>query len=152
MFEKFKKDIQSFIQECVNVDDTPHRIAFAFSLGVFIGILPFAGVIAAIAIAMYFKLNKPAIVLGSVITNTWLGFIVLAISIQWACYILKVDFNLVKIKIEGLFKNFHWEALNDPYFTQIMGAVVLWYLILSLVLSFLSYFVCLAVIYFKKSR
>lgn len=152
MINQIKKYIKSFYEEFVLLNDTPHRIAFGFGIGVLLGILPFTGVIAAVAVAWYFKLNKPAAVLGSMITNTWLGFVVLGMSIHLSCIVLGVKFSHIQEKFEALLKNFQWDTLKDPYILKIVTAVIVGYFILSVVLSVLSYFVCLSIIYFKKPR
>jgi uncharacterized protein (DUF2062 family) len=56
-----------------HVNDTPHRIAVAFSCGVFWGISPFVGLhtIGAFAFAWLFRLNKLVAIVGVYITNPW---------------------------------------------------------------------------------
>jgi len=56
-----------------SVKGTPRKIAFAFSLGVFIGISPFLGLhtLMAIAFASIFRLNKLVTLAGAFVTNPW---------------------------------------------------------------------------------
>lgn len=65
----FRKKIKSVFK----VQDTPHRIALAFALGVFMGISPFLGLhyIGAFAIAWLFRLNKLVAVVGVSVNNPW---------------------------------------------------------------------------------
>lgn len=55
------------------VQDTPHRIALAFALGVFMGISPFLGLhyIGAFAIAWLLRLNKLVALVGVSVNNPW---------------------------------------------------------------------------------
>jgi uncharacterized protein (DUF2062 family) len=63
--DKFKSIFQ--------VRDTPHRIAMAFAIGVFMGISPFLGLhyIGAFFIAWLFKLNKLVAMVGVSVNNPW---------------------------------------------------------------------------------
>jgi len=55
------------------VKDTPHRIAMAFALGVFMGISPLVGLhfIGAFFLAWIFRLNKLVTLIGASINNPW---------------------------------------------------------------------------------
>ncbi|MBI4313464.1 MAG: DUF2062 domain-containing protein [Candidatus Omnitrophica bacterium] len=52
-----------------NFKEPPHRLAFAFSLGVFLGVMPGTGAIAAGACAAFLKLNVPVAVAGALVSN-----------------------------------------------------------------------------------
>ncbi len=69
-----------------SVKDTPKKIAFAFAVGIFIGISPFLGLhtLMAIAFASILRLNKLVTLAGAFVTNpltiipiysfaTWMG-------------------------------------------------------------------------------
>ena len=146
MINAIKKVCNSFYQQFILANDSPHRIAFAFSLGVFLGILPFTGVLAAVALAYFFRLNKAAAVLGSVLANPWVGLIVLGIAFNASCLFLNLSASDIQLKFQNLSKGFHWGSLIDPSILKILGVVALGYLIVSILLSFLAYGVCWAVI------
>lgn len=65
----FRDKFKSIFQ----VKDTPHRIAMAFAIGVFMGISPFLGLhyIGAFFIAWLFKLNKLVAMVGVSVNNPW---------------------------------------------------------------------------------
>jgi len=56
-----------------NVKDTPHRIALAFALGVFMGVSPFIGLhyIGGFLFAWLFRLNKLVTLIGVSVNNPW---------------------------------------------------------------------------------
>ncbi len=145
-----KKTFKSFYQELVLTNDSPQSIALGFGLGVFLGILPFTGVVAAMAMAWFFRLNKTAAILGSVLTNTWLGFVVLGISIDLSCRVLRLNDYDIQIKFQQLVKDFRWANFMDVSIVKLIGAVALGYLIVSIFLSLLAYGVCLGAIYYKR--
>jgi uncharacterized protein (DUF2062 family) len=55
------------------INETPHRIAIAFAIGIFIGMSPLLGVhtILGLAVAWQFKLNKFVTLIGVYVTNPW---------------------------------------------------------------------------------
>ena len=53
----------------ISFQGTPHQLALAFGLGVFLGIIPGTGAIAAAAMAALFRLNLPVMVAGALLTN-----------------------------------------------------------------------------------
>lgn len=55
------------------IKDTPHRIALAFALGVFMGISPLLGLhyIGGIALAWLFRLSRLVAIVGVSVNNPW---------------------------------------------------------------------------------
>ena len=150
MLDRLKKYLQDLYLETVQSKDSPQRIALSFGIGVFLGILPFTGVLAAIAVAWYFKLNKAGAIIGSVITNTWLGFVVLGASIHLSCLFLGVNANDIQQKFHYIIKNLHWESLKDAFILKILLAVTIGYVLLSIFLSLIAYLFCWAFFCFKR--
>lgn len=60
-------------REVLKVKDSPHRIALAFALGVFMGISPLLGFhyIGGIFLAWLFRLNKLVAIVGVSVNNPW---------------------------------------------------------------------------------
>ena len=65
--------IRDKFREILKVQDTPHRIAIAFALGVFMGISPLLGLhtIGAFFIAWLLRLNRLVAIVGVYVTNPW---------------------------------------------------------------------------------
>ncbi len=61
------------IREMALIDEPPSRIAWAFAIGVFIGMSAFLGVhtVMGLIVAQVFRLNKLAMMVGVYITNPW---------------------------------------------------------------------------------
>ena len=49
----------------------PERVARGFAIGLFIGMLPGTGLLAALAVAFIGRLHKPSVVLGALVNNPW---------------------------------------------------------------------------------
>ena len=60
-------------QVLFHVEDSPHRIALSFGLGIFIAFSPLLGLHTAMAlgIAIAFRLSKAAIIVGIYVNNPW---------------------------------------------------------------------------------
>lgn len=61
------------IRDVIKLKESPHRIALAFSTGVFIGISPLVGLhtILGVTVAWLSRLNTFAIMTGVYVTNPW---------------------------------------------------------------------------------
>ena len=61
------------VQILLYVEDTPHRTALAFAIGVFIAFFPILGIhtALALAIAFLFRLGRGPILVGAYINNPW---------------------------------------------------------------------------------
>ena len=65
--------IKQQFRQLLHLNDTPHRIAVAFALGVYIAFFPLIGfhTILVFLIAWLFRLNTIALLLGSLLVNPW---------------------------------------------------------------------------------
>jgi uncharacterized protein (DUF2062 family) len=65
--------IRQQLQVLLHVEDSPHRIALAFGIGVWIAFFPVLGIHTgmALAIAFAFRLSRVAILLGTWVNNPW---------------------------------------------------------------------------------
>ena len=57
------------LRKLLRADDSPHRLALAFALGVLLGILPGTGAVMAAGLATALRLNIPLAVAGAMLTN-----------------------------------------------------------------------------------
>lgn len=65
----FRDKFRSIFQ----IKESPHRIALAFAMGVFMGISPLLGLhyIGGVLLAMLFRLNKLVAIIGISVNNPW---------------------------------------------------------------------------------
>lgn len=68
-----KKYLRDRIRELMKLDDPPHRLAFAFGLGVFIAFSPWLGlhILSAIFFAWLFRVSKFVVLTASFVNNPW---------------------------------------------------------------------------------
>ena len=80
-------------QVLFHVDDSPSRVALAFALGVFIAFFPILGIHTgmAIAIALAFRLNKVALLVGAWVNNPWTVAPMYSAGALFGCFLLGVS-------------------------------------------------------------
>jgi uncharacterized protein (DUF2062 family) len=64
---------RAIVSQVLLVDDTPHRLALAFALGVFLGMSPLIGLhtVLALLLAWAFRLNRLVTLSGAFVNNPW---------------------------------------------------------------------------------
>ena len=71
MIQRLKLRARKFISLLLNEGLDPYRAAAAAFLGIFIGVMPIYGfhALAAVGVALLFRLNKPLTLAGTLISN-----------------------------------------------------------------------------------
>ncbi|MFZ0956721.1 MAG: DUF2062 domain-containing protein [Candidatus Sulfotelmatobacter sp.] len=117
----FQARVRQFATVLLKEDLTPGRAAAAVFLGLFIGIVPIYGfqLLAAVGVALLFKLNKPLTVASTFINNALLRPLIIVSAVELG-YLLR----------SGSFRPFHLSALTgahvkDEILAFVMGSVVL---------------------------
>lgn len=89
MSERLKRTLQILLQ----LDDSPHRIALSFAIGVSIAFSPFLGLHTGIALAIGygFGLSRAAILMGAYVNNPWTIAPLYTAGTVLGCYILGVS-------------------------------------------------------------
>jgi uncharacterized protein (DUF2062 family) len=87
-----------------HVEDSPHRIALSFALGVFIAFSPLLGLhtLMALGIAVAFRLSKAAIIVGIYVNNPWTIAPMYMGGTVLGCYLLGVSTDdLVHLRFDA---------------------------------------------------
>jgi hypothetical protein len=109
------------------IHDTPQRIALGVGIGIFLGIMPGTGPIAAVFMALALRVNRAAALLGSLLTNTWLSILTFFLSIKIGSGIMGLD----------------WQ---DVHREKIVLPVIIGYLVVGFCLGLIAYLVTLFII------
>jgi hypothetical protein len=123
----------------IRIDDTPHKIAIGFGLGVFAGVMPFAGPIAAVFLAVLFKVNRISAFLGSLLTNTWITILAFVFSIRIGSFLFGLDAEIIRSRWTALFKDFHLSSLLKLSVIEIILPVLTGYLIIAAFSGLVAY-------------
>jgi hypothetical protein len=137
--DKAANFIRSVYVKLIKIDDTPHNIAVGFSLGVFAGIMPFAGPLAAIFLAMLFKANKVSAFLGGLLTNAWITVPAFLFSIKVGAFIFRIDANIIRAQWAAFLKDFHLSSLVKLSVIEIALPVITGYIVIALFLACTAY-------------
>ena len=123
------------------INDTPQRIAAGLGLGVFLGILPGTGPLAALFMAWILRLNRASALLGSLLTNTWLSIVTFLLSVKVGAAIMKVNWEETREAWMLFLKDFHWLDLLKLSALNIILPVVVGYLIVAFCLGLAVYLI-----------
>jgi uncharacterized protein (DUF2062 family) len=74
------RKIKKFIEKFFLINDTPQKVAGGAALGIFLGIFPGEGVLAALFFSAIFRLNKLSATAGVLATNMWMTAITLPVA------------------------------------------------------------------------
>jgi len=68
-----RRAFQNYMRRLLMLNDTPERIALAFSIGVFFAFSPLLGLhtFLGLIVAFLFGLNRPAVLIGVFVNNPW---------------------------------------------------------------------------------
>jgi len=142
----FKKIIDFIFSNLFKIDDSAQKIALGVGLGVFSGLMPGTGPLAAMFLAFIFRANRAAALFGSLLTNTWLSLVTFILAIKAGSVILKMDWRQVQQKAQILIKDFSWFKFFKLSFFDVFLPVITGYLIIGLVLGAFSYLVTFLII------
>ena len=135
----FNKARVFFYEKLFKINDSPQKISAGFGLGIFCGMLPGTGPLAALFLAFIFKVNRASALLASLLVNTWLSLAMFIFSIKVGSAILGLDWNSI-----------YREAKAEPL-AKIVLPVALGYLVISILLGVIAYlFILLILKVFKR--
>jgi hypothetical protein len=145
-YQKIKTVIKEFYQKLLKINDSPQKIALGLGLGVFFGIMPGMGPLAALFLAYIFRVNRAAALLGSLLTNTWLSFVTFSISLRVGSFIMNLNWYDVYHDWLSFLEDFHWLNLFKLSIIKIIFPLILGYFGVSFLLGILSYIVTLTIV------
>lgn len=112
-------------------------------MGVFTGILPGAGPLAALFLAFILRVNRAAALLGSLLTNTWLSIATFLLSIKAGSSIMRLDWQDVWRDWELLLRNFRWLDLFKLTILKLILPVMVGYLVVAFCVGLIVYLIAL---------
>lgn len=137
--ERFFGFFKTIYVKLFKINDTPQRIAWGFSIGVFSGMIPGTGPIAALFLALVFRVNRAAALLGCLLTNTWLSVVTFLLSIKIGSMVLGLEWQQVRADYLQLLKNFHWADLVRLSMLKMLLPVFIGYCIVALFCALIVY-------------
>lgn len=142
----FKKFITVIFSKLFKINDSPRKVALGVGLGVFSGLMPGTGPVAALFLAFIFRANRAAALLGSLLTNTWLSLVTFILAVKAGSLVLGLHWQDVDRKMQGLLHDFSWAKFFKLSFLDVLLPVITGYLIIGLLLATASYLLTLSII------
>jgi len=143
-------------QKLFRINDTAHKVAAGLGIGVFCGIMPGIGLIAALFLAWILRANRAAAILGSLATNTWLSIVTFLLSVKLGSIIMGLDWQAVRSDWLRFLSEFRWLNLFNVSILKIILPLIIGYAVVSISLSLITYLSALIILrklrYDNKSR
>ena len=143
---KLSAFFKNLYKRLFRINDTPQKIALGLGLGVALGIAPGTGPLAALFLAVIFKVNRASALFGSLITNTWLSFVTFFLALRIGSAIFRISLEALKEDWGKLYSDFQWSLLFKSSFFRIIVPVLSGYLVVSLLLGLFVYLIALIII------
>ena len=152
MTETFKSWLKKITSELVGIKDSPHKIALGFGLGVFLGILPGAGPIASVTLALLLRVNKAAALAGSLLTNTWLSIVSFALSVKIGSVLTGANWEEVAAQCKALLKDFHFKNIFDVTILEILKPLLVGYVVVGFLAGCVGYVVAYGILWRRRNN
>lgn len=133
-------------EKIFRINDTAHKISLGLGLGVFCGIIPGTGPIAALFLALLLRVNRAAALLGSLLTNTWLSIITFILSVKIGSVIMGLDWQSVRGDWLLILDKFRWISFFKLSVLKIVLPVVVGYVIVAFILGIATYLIALVIL------
>ncbi len=136
----------------VKIDDSPQKIALGLGLGVFAGVMPFAGPFIALALAILFRANRVSAFLGGLLTNTWITIAAFFFSIKIGSFLFGIDGTVIRARWIALFKDFHLSGLLKLSAFEVMLPVLVGYIAIAFFSALAAYLAAFFIMKFRENR
>lgn len=148
----FRKFFKIAYLKIIRINDSPHKIAGGFALGVFLGILPGAGPMASILLAYLFQVNRAAALAGSLLTNAWFSVITFAFAVKIGAFLTGTRWQQLYANAKALVNPFHWQKFFDGSSLSILKPLLAGYAAIGLVSGVVVYIIVLMIVSAYRRR
>ena len=152
LLDKISRFFKFIYLKLFRINDSPQRIAIGFGLGVFLGVLPFTGPIAALAASFLFRVNRASALLGSILTNTWISIPVFLLSLRAGACITGVKYQELNAGWSSIIKDFHLSVLLDIGVYKVLLPILAGYVAVSLMIGLATYLIALTIVKFAHRK
>ncbi len=128
------------------INDSPQKIALGLAVGVFLGILPGTGPIAALCAAFILRINRASALIGSLLVNTWTNILTFLLAIKIGSAIMKLDWQKVYKESLSIFNNFRFVNLFKLPILKIIYPALIGYLIIGVIAALFVYLISLVIL------
>lgn len=134
----------------LGINDSAHRVALGAGLGLFLGVLPGTGPIAAIVCAFVIRANKAAALAGALVVNTWINIVTFPLAVAIGAFLFRIKPALIAHEWSAATRPFVWKSFLGFLLHDAVLALVTGYLIIGLGLAGIGYAATYAIV--KKAQ
>jgi uncharacterized protein (DUF2062 family) len=149
---KFFRFLKLSYLKLFRINDTPQKIALGFGIGIFLGIMPGTGLLAAIGAAFVLRVNRASALLGSLLVNTWINVATFIFAIKIGAAVTGTDWQQIYADSYLTLKGFHFMKLLKLSLPKIILPIVIGFFIIGLCAGLISYIIVLMLFKGLKKR
>jgi uncharacterized protein (DUF2062 family) len=150
--KKIKRFFNLLFAKLFKINDSPQKIALGLGIGVFTGIFPGTGPLAALFLALLLRVNRASALIGSLLTNTWLSFVTFLLAIKLGSGLFGIGWQQLHQDWSSFLKGFNWLALFQLSILKVILPVITGYLLIAFCLGLIVYLVALLVLVFFHGK
>jgi len=144
--KSYWRRIKVLFKKILTTNDSPHKLAMGFAIGVFWGVMPTFGfaIIFSLPTAVFLKANKVTAILGTFVSNPFTTPFFYAFSYKMGSFILRLHSFPFSWNIFNIFKI---ENILNITKSLLIGSVIL-----AIITAFISYGLILIIILLIRKR
>jgi len=135
----FSAKIKTSVRKFFLINDTPHKIALGFALGVFLGIVLGEGVTMSLILSSIFGLNRLAATSGALATNMWSTAVILPLAAEIGTLISGENYSSLVAQFQANYHLGYKFFLSKYIFFEIVLPLAIGFTLAALVVAFLAY-------------
>jgi uncharacterized protein (DUF2062 family) len=141
---------RSIYSKIFKINDTPQKIAIGFGVGVFLGVMPGVGPIAALFFSTLLRVNKASALLGSILTNTWLSIPVFFMAVSVGSLVAGIGYRDISGSWSVFLKDFSIAKLFQLSVYEMVFPVIIGYAVVALCIGVTAYLTTLVIVKFMR--
>ncbi len=146
------RKIKTYIKKFFLIDDTPHKVAAGFALGVFWGIMPGEGVATTIITAALLRFNRLSATAGVLASNMWATFIVLPLAATVGGFFFNVNPKLLIQNFNETYQLGLKYFFTETIIVEILTPFFVGFLTVSISISLFFYFTLYFLLKYRKIK
>ncbi|HAI74515.1 MAG TPA: hypothetical protein DCS28_00565 [Candidatus Moranbacteria bacterium] len=144
--------LKNYIKKFFLIDDTPHKIAAGFALGIFWGIMPGEGVATTLITAALLRFNRLSATAGVLASNMWATFIVLPLAATVGGFFFNVSPKLLIQDFNETYRLGLKYFFAETIIIEILTPFFIGFLTVSVSISLFFYFALYFLLKYGKLR
>jgi uncharacterized protein (DUF2062 family) len=149
---KYITKTKKYIKQFFLIDDTPHKVAAGFALGVFWGIMPGEGVGTTLVTAYFLRFNRFSATAGVLASNMWTTFIVLPLAATFGGLVFRVSPEFLMRSFRETYALGWKYFFTETIFLKILTPFFVGFFIVSISISLFFYFLLYSLLKYRKIK